>query len=32
LLADTPHPIEKVDMALIAREVSDLAQRLSTGG
>jgi pimeloyl-ACP methyl ester carboxylesterase len=32
LLADTPHPIEKVDVALIAREVSDLAQRLSTGG
>jgi pimeloyl-ACP methyl ester carboxylesterase len=32
LLADKPHPIEKVDMALIAREVSDLAQRLSTGG
>jgi pimeloyl-ACP methyl ester carboxylesterase len=32
LLADTPHPIEKVDVGLIAREVSDLAQRLSTGG
>jgi len=32
LLAHTPHPIEQVDVACIAREVSDLAQRLSSGG
>jgi pimeloyl-ACP methyl ester carboxylesterase len=32
LLADTPHPIEKVAPDMIAQEVSDLAQQLSTGG
>jgi pimeloyl-ACP methyl ester carboxylesterase len=31
LLPDMPHPIEKVDLAVVAREVSDLTAQLTAG-
>ncbi|AMW04501.1 alpha/beta fold hydrolase [Gemmatimonas phototrophica] len=31
LLPDIPHPIEKVDLAVVAREVSDLTAQLTAG-